>query len=167
MPRGFEAIRSLFRSAARGRDGTRRSGGETLASFFGPLELQVLETLWCRGGEVSVRGIQEEFPGAAYTTLMTTLDRLHKKGVLDRRKQGRAFLYAPHFTRETLRAALAENAIDGLLGRESSPRALRPILSCFVEAVSRRDALLLDDLEDLIRSRRRGRGENASRGNRG
>ena len=167
MIRRFEAIRALFRSAVRGRKEARGDRGGTLPSMFGPLELQVLETLWRRGEEVSVRGIQEEFPGIAYTTLMTTLDRLHKKGVLDRRKQGRAFVYAPHFSRTALRAAVAENAIDGLLGRESSPRALRPILSCFVEAVSRRDALLLDDLEELIRSRRRGSGGGASRGSRG
>ena len=64
-----------------------------LAALFGSLELRVLEAVWRRGGERHVRDIQAEFPGAAYTTLMTTMDRLHRKGVLARRKVGRGVLY--------------------------------------------------------------------------
>jgi len=71
-----------------------------LASVFGALELRVLEALWRRGEDASVRDLMPEFPQAAYTTLMTTLDRLHRKGVLERRKDGRAFLYRPVSSRE-------------------------------------------------------------------
>ena len=70
-----------------------------LASLFGALELRVLEALWRRGADASVRDLMPEFPQAAYTTLMTTLDRLHRKGVLERRKDGRAFHYRPLSTR--------------------------------------------------------------------
>ena len=52
-----------------------------LASVFGALELRVLEALW-RRGEGTVRDLRADFPAAAYTTLMTTMERLHKKGVL-------------------------------------------------------------------------------------
>ena len=72
-----------------------RSKPSGLASQFGALELRVLDALWRRTGEVAVRDIQPDFPGSAYTTLMTTMDRLHRKGVLERRKVGRAFSYRP------------------------------------------------------------------------
>jgi predicted transcriptional regulator len=119
---------------------------------FGSLERAVLEALWRASRSVSVRELQSAFPDLAYTTLMTTLDRLHKKGVLQRERAGRAFLYAPRFTRELLYARLAEEAIAALLG-DAGPGA-RPVLSCFVEAVTRRDAVLLEELERLVREAR-------------
>ena len=67
---------------------------------LGPLETRVLDALWTRGSASSVRDLHPAFPGIAYTTLMTTLDRLHRKGVLSRVKQGRAFLYAPVTSRD-------------------------------------------------------------------
>ena len=84
-----------------------------LASLFGALELRVLEVLWERGDEVSVRDVLPHFPRAAYTTVMTTMERLHRKGVLERRKAGRAFLYRPAQSVE--RRAIADE-IGGLVG---------------------------------------------------
>ena len=57
----------------------RKSPG--LASVFGALELRVLEALW-RRGTGTVRDLCDDFPAAAYTTLMTTMDRLHRKGFI-------------------------------------------------------------------------------------
>ncbi len=122
-----------------------------LASFFGALELRVLDALWRRGGEVAVRDLQPEFPRAAYTTLMTTMDRLHRKGVLERRKIGRAFVYRPISCRQALESALVARALQPLLQGVSA----HPILSFFVEEVSRRDHRLLDELERLVREKRR------------
>jgi len=127
----------------------RRSAG--LASIFGTLELRVLEALWRREGDASVRDILPEFPNAAYTTLMTTLDRLHRKGFLERRKDGRAFVYRPVNSREQMESGLITRALQPLL-QGSDPR---PILSCFVEEVSRQDERLLDELERLVRAKRR------------
>lgn len=59
---------------------------------LGPLEKRVLELLWGYGRAVTVRHVQLKFPNLAYTTLMTTLDRLYRKGVLLRRRHGRAFV---------------------------------------------------------------------------
>ena len=126
-----------------------------LASHFGPLETQVLECLWEVRGEATVKDLTELFPGIAYTTLMTTLDRLYKKGVLTRRKAGRAFLYAPLMSREALDQLLAAEALDAILGRFETPTSIRPVLSTFVDAVSRKDEVLLDELEELVRARRR------------
>ena len=128
--------------------------GVSLSSFFGPLELQVLEALWEARREATVRDLSAFFPGVAYTTLMTTLDRLYKKGVLSRQKTGRAFLYAPVASREGLEQVLAAEALDAILGSFESRTSIRPILSTFVEAVSRRDELFLDELEELVRARR-------------
>ena len=109
----------------------------------------MLESLWQRTGETSVRELQDGFPGVAYTTLMTTLDRLYKKGLLERTKRGKAFFYVTRFSRTGLEAHLAEGTISRLLGG-----GVHPVLSTFVEAVGRRDEKLLDELEALIRAER-------------
>jgi predicted transcriptional regulator len=126
----------------------RKSPG--LASIFGTLELRVLEALW-RRGEATVRDLCDDFPSAAYTTLMTTMERLYRKGVLDRRKTGRAFLYRAVSSRSELESGLLTRAIQPLLAGESA----HPVLSCFVDEVSRHDERLLDELERLVREKRR------------
>jgi predicted transcriptional regulator len=98
---------------------------------LGPLERRVLEALWGRSAEARVRDLQASFPEVAYTTLMTTLDRLHRKGVLERIADGRAFAYRPRVTR-------AEAA-----------------LSFLVDEVGDLDAAALTELEHLLRERRR------------
>lgn len=122
-----------------------------LASVFGALELRVLDAMWRRGGEVAVRDLQSEFPASAYTTLMTTMDRLHRKGVLERRKVGRAFAYRVASSREELESGMVTRALQPLLQGGNA----EPILSFFVEEVSRQDDRLLDELERLVREKRR------------
>ena len=134
--------------------GLRRLRGRTrdeLDGWFGKLERRVLEALWRRGPS-AVRDLQDSFPETAYTTLMTTLDRLHRKGVLDRAKDGRAFVYTPRFTRDDLRAGLAERALHTLLGDDAA--RVRPLLSFLVDAVTRGDREALDELEQLVRQKR-------------
>jgi predicted transcriptional regulator len=123
-----------------------------LDTVFGPLETRVLDALWSRAAAASVRDLQPAFPGVAYTTLMTTLDRLFRKGVLGRDKHGRAFFYRPQFSRDELRTQLAGSAFATMLPGDGS--AMRPILSQFVDAVGERDHALLDELEQLVRARR-------------
>ena len=130
----------------------RRRGDDNLGAWFGKLELQVLEALWHKGEPASVRDLKGDFPRAAYTTVMTTLDRLHRKGVLGRVKSGRAFLYSPRFTREQLQAGLAEDALESILGPNAA--RLRPVVSMLVDAVSRQDREVLEELERLVRLRR-------------
>jgi predicted transcriptional regulator len=100
----------------------------------------------------SVRDLQPVFMEIAYTTLMTTLDRLHRKGALDRIKRGRAFYYGTRFTRQELESARAASALRVAL--EGEGRAIVPLLSFFVDAVTDRDHELLDELESLVRARR-------------
>src|ERR1041384_1314274 len=112
---------------------------------LGPLEQRVLDALWARNGSVCVRDLHSAFPGIAYTTLMTTLDRLYRKNILDRTKYGRAFFYTPRMNRAELQAALDAKALQQALARDVS--SLRPLLSSFVNAVGDRDQRLLDELE--------------------
>jgi predicted transcriptional regulator len=126
--------------------------GLDLDAVFGPLERRVLDALWSRSGAVLVRDLQDEFRGVAYTTIMTTLDRLYRKGFLTREKSGRAFAYRPKWTRDELSSTLAGNALVSLM--PADPGAIRPLISMFVDEVGRRDASLLDELEQQIRRRR-------------
>jgi predicted transcriptional regulator len=132
-----------------------RTGG--VVSELGPLEREVMELIWRRpeeSAEVSVRDIHLAFEGRlAYTTLMTTLDRLRKKGLLERRKEGRAFFYSPRFSPDEFERSVARDAINMLLGRGSN--GVEPILACIVDAVSDRDRALLDELDRLIKEKRR------------
>ena len=101
-----------------------------------------------------MRDIHMDFEGRlAYTTLMTTLDRLHKKGLLDRRKEGRAFFYSPRYSPDEFERGLARDVINALLGRGSD--GVEPILACIIDTVSDRDRALLDELERLIQEKRR------------
>ena len=124
---------------------------------LGPLEREVMGLIWQRPDEaveVSVRDIHLAFKGRlAYTTLMTTLDRLHKKGLLNRRKEGRAFFYSPRFSPNEFERGVARDLINTLLGRGSD--GVEPILACIIDAVSERDRALLDELERLIKEKRR------------
>lgn len=120
---------------------------------LGRLELELMQILWSRG-ESSVRDAvtQLERP-LAYTTVMTTLDRLYKKGLLDRRLHERAYLYSARWTREEWERQRAENLLAGFLA--GSHPATDLLLSSFLEAISEHDAALLDELEKKIRRKRR------------
>jgi predicted transcriptional regulator len=131
---------------------TNQSSNE-LERFFGALEVRVLDALWAREGPQSVRDLQPAFEGIAYTTLMTTLDRLHRKGVLLREKVGRAFVYRPRCSPDALRSDLAGKALLDVFGDRA--HQLKPILSFFIETVSREDRESLAALEQLIEERRR------------
>jgi len=123
-----------------------------LEAVFGPLEIRVLEALWSRHQPVCVRDIQPQFPGVAYTTLMTTLDRLFRKDVLTREKNGRAFFYSPRSSQQELLSQLAGSTLATLLPGDAA--SVRPIMSMFVDTVGDRDHALLDELEELVRARR-------------
>lgn len=125
------------------------SSSDPLRRVFGTLELRVLDALWARGEACTVRDLEPEFAGVAYTTLMTTLDRLHRKGVLAREKAGRAFSYQPKLTRDALLSSVAGEALTAILGARGAE--LRPVVSFLVDAVRREDREALDALEALVR----------------
>lgn len=79
-----------------------------------PLELECLKALWGMG-QGTVRDVREEMVGnrnLAYTTVMTVLDRLEKRGGVSRRKQGRSFVYVPKLSREELQRFAVRELVD-------------------------------------------------------
>ena len=125
---------------------------------LGPLELTVMEIMWAHG-ENNVRDVVDKLHRPlAYTTVMTTLDRLFKKGLLDRRKSERAFIYSATLTRTQWEHKRTGDFVAGFLSVAEPSREL--LVSCLVEAVSRHDEALLDELERKIKQRR----EQLSRG---
>ena len=127
-----------------------RSVREAQALGLGALERQVLEQVW-KSGTMSVRDVQRALgDDSAYTTIMTTLDRLYRKRLLKRRKEGRAFFYSPAMSKEEFEHSVAKDIIGGLLDRGAEP-----IIASIVDAVSDHDRELLDDLERLVREKRR------------
>jgi predicted transcriptional regulator len=80
-----------------------------------PLELLCLRALWSLG-EGNVKAVQQivaQSRPLAYTTIMTVLDRLVRKGLLARRKVGRCFAYAPQATRDAARRAAVRELLEG------------------------------------------------------
>ena len=80
-----------------------------------PLELQCLKALWILG-EANVKDVRQMLMPhrkLAYTTVMTVLDRLARRGGVNRRKVGRSFLYTPVLTRENLRRAAIKELVEG------------------------------------------------------
>lgn len=112
-----------------------------------------MEILWTHG-ESHVRDVIPKLSRPlAYTTVMTTLDRLYKKGLLDRSKSERAFRYSPRLSRQEWERKRAGDLVaDFLAGPQTSSELL---ISCLVEAVGRQDETLLDDLERKIQMRRK------------
>lgn len=122
---------------------------------MGELEQAVLEALWDLDGAdaerpgVSGRAVHERLQGRdgrdlAYTTVMTVLDRLARKDVVVRERDGRAFRYAPRLTRAAMTAEVMHEALEGTRGdREQA-------LVSFVGEASAEDlAALRRALDDL------------------
>jgi predicted transcriptional regulator len=111
-----------------------------------------MERMWT-SREVSVRDLHSELaPRFAYTTIMTTLDRLFKKGLLRRRKVRKAFFYSPAFEKHEYKRLITEHLLSVALEQAASEQVL---LSCFVNYVSQSDVRLLDELDRLIESKKR------------
>lgn len=119
---------------------------------LGPFEQQVLRELWSHGSATVRELLAEGTIRQAYTTVMTTMDRLYKKGLLDRVAEGRAFRYTPRHTPEELQRVTALENIRQLLG--SADASALP-LSYLVEALSTQDEQLLDELQRLVERKRR------------
>lgn len=112
-----------------------------------------MDLLWLHG-ESNVHDVVERLGRPlAYTTVMTTLDRLFKKSLLVRRKAERAFLYAPRWTRAEWEQKRAGEFVAGFFAGPQPSGDL--LISSLVDAVGQYDTALLDELEKKIRSKRK------------
>lgn len=128
-----------------------KPGARGAAHVLGELETAVMESLWREPGQ-TVSEVEERLQREreiAHTTVLTTLDRMHRKGYLTRAKQGKAFVYAPRYTREEFERGVAQEVLGALLHQFTEPA-----LSAFVELVGE-NAHTLDQLEAMIQEKRR------------
>lgn len=90
---------------------------------LGQLEAVVMERLWSYGRPVAVREVLEDLRGErtiAYTTVMTVMDNLHRKGFLTREMESRAYRYQPAQSREQHHAALMGQVLAGSRDRAAT-----------------------------------------------
>jgi predicted transcriptional regulator len=131
-----------------------RPGNEGLHKMLGKLEAQIMEAIWAADGPASVDDVREALAqtgkDAAYTTIMTTLGRLHTKGLLAREMRGKAYFYNARVTRRELTSNVTKQVIDGLLTTFAEPA-----MAYFVEALSDEHPDKLDALAELIEQRKR------------
>ena len=119
--------------------------------MLGELQTEVMEVLW-REPNLTVNEVEARLQkgrSIAHTTVLTTLDRMHSKGHLTRDKQGKAFVYAPRYSREEFEHGIAQEVLGALLGQFTEPT-----LSAFVDIFGDSDERL-DRLESMIREKRR------------
>ncbi len=119
------------------RNSAEKRNGRHAILDLAPLELDCLSVLWPMG-EATVREIREALRASrprAYTTIMTILDRMAQKGIVSRRKAGRAWLYAPNVSAGEARERAVERLVehffagsaDALLAQLSGESVARPL----------------------------------------
>ncbi len=116
---------------------------------MGPLETAVMQRLWDKNAPQTVRDVQEDIATEreiAYTTVMTVMDNLHKKGLLTRSRHGRAYIYSPKESQEEYTASLLEDVLA-----ESGDR--HGVLMRFVD---RLDDDVLESLRQIVQDPLRG-----------
>lgn len=124
------------------------------APQLGDLETAVMDIAW-QHASVTAREVCDRMTGRrerAYTTVMTTLDRLHRKGLLRRRKDGPAWRYEASCTKPEYQRALADALAAKILSEHGDAA-----LSAFVDAAEKVDRVLLEKLAKLIQARRKER----------
>jgi predicted transcriptional regulator len=106
---------------------------------FGELEAVIMDRLWERGRPALVRDMVEDLRAdrpLAYTTVMTVMENLHRKGWLRRERDGRAWRYEPTGSRSAYTAALMSDALSTSADR-------RKALAHFALQMSPHDAAML------------------------
>ncbi len=120
---------------------------------IGVLEKAVLEHLWSVGA-AHAKAVHDAIGtrrGITLSTIQSTLERLHDKGLLCRGKVSHAYVYVPKLQREQLMGRIIEDVMTAFSDGKS-----QPMLSAFVDFAARVDEENLDRLERLIAARRRG-----------
>ncbi|HEX2881177.1 MAG TPA: BlaI/MecI/CopY family transcriptional regulator [Polyangiaceae bacterium] len=120
------------------------------------LEAAIMDVVWGKRlasfAVSDVLDVLQKQRDIAYTTVMTTVVRLHAKGLLRRERDGKRFLYFPKMTREQFLESTARDVLDGAVGGQVA-------MAMLAEKVSAASTGELDALEKLIRQRREELGE--------
>lgn len=118
---------------------------------LGELELALMEALW-RDPEQSAAGLLQRLPESrrsSLSTIQSTLERLHRKALVQRHKQGHAYIYSAALARPELLGRLLGGVI-----RQLHTGSLDPILSGFIDFAERMDDSTLDRLDEMLQQRR-------------
>ena len=121
-----------------------------LTALLGPLERQIHLAVWELGTATVREVLQDGSIWQRYNTIMTTMDRLFHKGLLDRVLEGKAFRYSARCSPEEFDRQTTVSGLRQLLRSERASLHL----SYFVEAVSAEDEKLLDELQALVQRQR-------------
>ncbi len=125
-----------------------KPGKPGLEKVLGSLESEIMEVIWSSGREVSVREVLDVMQGnreLAYTTVMTIMGRLAEKKLLEKRKEGNAFLFKPVLSREEFTGYVVGGLIDDLLSDFSETT-----MSHFVRRIGEKDRSVLEKLEQAL-----------------
>lgn len=123
---------------------------------LGDLEMQVLEQLWTLGS-ADVRAVHQALSSERENhsnTVQSALERLYRKGLLDRDKLSHAYVYSPRVSREELAARLIDETFQRIKTAEPMPA-----LAAFVDLAAEQDPGVLDELERLVKAHRARRRE--------
>ena len=88
-----------------------------LVKVLGPLETEIMQTIW-QDERSTVKKVHRKLSqqrDIAYTTVMTTMSRLAEKGVLNRHREGLAYVYSPAITEDDFVTMVVQQVLDGLL----------------------------------------------------
>lgn len=128
-----------------------RSGKQGLELRLHDLEAAIMDIVWSGGlssfAVSDVLSQLEKQREIAYTTVMTTVGRLHDKGLLDRIREGKRYLYSPRLSREQFLEATAREVLEQAIGGSQA-------MALLAERVCAASENQLDELEALIRRRR-------------
>lgn len=128
-----------------------RSGKKGVELRLHELEAAIMDVVWSKQlQEFAISDVLIELERSrtiAYTTVMTTVARLHDKGLLKRERDGKRYLYSSKLTREEFLNATAREVLDGAVGGHQA-------VAMLAEKLSIASAADLDELEELIRRRR-------------
>lgn len=125
---------------------------------LGDLESAVLEHVWTKG-RVDVKAAYQAIGvprDITLNTVQSTLERLFRKGLLDREKESHAYVYSARVTREELGGRLLQDVLSSVLGGDA-----RPMLAAFVDLAERAGEDELQRLEALVAARLAARKERA------
>lgn len=131
---------------------TFHPAGRGLRKILGELELAVMEAVW-RRGQATVRDVHEDLAAErsiAYTTVMTVMTRLARKGLLEKRREGAAFVYEAPLSADELLRSSVRDLLSGLLSEFA-----RPTLSAFVDTVKDENPERIEELKKLVDEARR------------
>ena len=135
-----------------------KPGEQGLNKVMGNLESEIMDIIWQKDSEVTIREIYEVIAARrklAYTTVMTIMGRLAEKGILSKRMEGHVSFFTPTMSREAFTESVVGNVVDSLLEDFADAAIAR-----FVSRVGEGDRVTLARLEKLLDAYKEGASKN-------